>query len=126
MDFRPVPYKQMYEDHEIWLNELEYHRHKIKKFRQKLSQILDVYVRLEIQEHQFDHQFQSLEQAIENLSEKIKQHQYSRSHLFSEQVIPVDDDYYGDHEDLRTELHTFRKMFLDTQKEYYDFLATQM
>jgi hypothetical protein len=125
MKIRQIPIKQIDDDHEIWLKELDNHWNEIVGFRHRLIQLSKMNNCIELTQEQLllEMHFQRLENEIERICDNIKKHLYSRSNLLSQHAIRTDEDYYGDHEDLCSEIQTFRQIYIETQKEYYDFMT---
>jgi hypothetical protein len=125
MEIRQIPLKQIDDDHEIWLKELDNHCNEIVGFRHKLTQMSknNNSYELALGQQLLEMHFKRLEHIIERMSVDIKKHLYGRSNLSLNQAILTDEEYYGDHIDLCSEIQTFRQIYMETQKEFFDFLS---
>ena len=126
MESQTIAFKQIHDDHYIWLSELDNNWNKIVGFRHKLKNLpkLNKAIAMDIELNQIEAQFSILEQSIERISDNIKMNQFWLNNILSPLNIREDDRCYGEHKDLATEIQILRQLYLETEKKYYDFIST--
>lgn len=113
-------------DHELWRNELQFHKTELEIFNRRLEEAVLFnkdkanLPRLE----QFQNNFIRQREVHDELDHKIKIAEQELAKAAKENPIAATHQYYRDHVELRDEYATFVKIYMELRKDFMRFLSS--
>ncbi len=112
-------------DHRIWNNELDFVKDEVNIYEKRLSDLVQKDYNRDMMrglEH-FQNQFIRQKEVIDELHHKVNTHEHHIVEITisqaSDKLNPLFEEYLG----LSDEMETFRKIFQQLKKEFYQYLA---
>ncbi len=115
-------------DHNVWINELEFMKDEVKIFERRLEELVVKYTNKEMLaelEH-FQNTFIRQKEIIDEYEHEIGLHTKELEKFAKDHPVALDHIHFKDHKIIREKMNSNREIYNQTKNDFFRFLSKWM